>query len=401
MRGRDGDLLEAAALAVDHLDELVVGTTRDVHLAVSDRVHGVLGAARVPAMTRPVHDGIARGVYAGVGGGLRWTAHGLRFAGRAGVDGRLEDSATGRFVISAVNGLIGDRLVAEGSMLAIDTAARRYGRDVALTPPGVWAAFPHPTDALVVFVHGLCETEHYWDRSSRPRREGAEAMPSYGRRLERDEGWTAIDLRVNTGVPIAESGVAVRAVVARLLDAWPVPVRRIALVGHSMGGLIVRAACGVRTDAETDWTHLVSDIVTLGTPHLGSPVERGIARAVRLGERLPEVAPVTGILGRRSRGVLDLHDGMPEIDRPLPGARVRLVGATLGRRTGTLSSGTVGDGLVPFRSAIGRPLHGEPLFPGAEVLHLPRAGHFDLLNHDDVYAALRRWLAHAPTKETA
>ena len=32
------------------------------------------------------------------------------------------------------------------------------------------------------------------------------------------------------------------------------------------------------------------------------------------------------------------------------------------------------------------------MFPGADVLHVPGAGHFDLLNHDDVYAAIRTWL---------
>ena len=46
------------------------------------------------------------------------------------------------------------------------------------------------------------------------------------------------------------------------------------------------------------------------------------------------------------------------------------------------------------------------MFPGAETLHVPGADHFDLLNHDDIYAALRGWLrsdpedpADPPTKE--
>ena len=36
------------------------------------------------------------------------------------------------------------------------------------------------------------------------------------------------------------------------------------------------------------------------------------------------------------------------------------------------------------------------MFPGAETLHVPLADHFDLLNHDDIYAALREWLASDP-----
>jgi hypothetical protein len=33
------------------------------------------------------------------------------------------------------------------------------------------------------------------------------------------------------------------------------------------------------------------------------------------------------------------------------------------------------------------------MFPGADTLHVPGADHFDLLNHEDVHAALARWLA--------
>ena len=40
------------------------------------------------------------------------------------------------------------------------------------------------------------------------------------------------------------------ALLDRLVQAWPVDVRRIALVGHSMGGLILRAACAVSTDSD-------------------------------------------------------------------------------------------------------------------------------------------------------
>jgi hypothetical protein len=32
------------------------------------------------------------------------------------------------------------------------------------------------------------------------------------------------------------------------------------------------------------------------------------------------------------------------------------------------------------------------MFPGADVLHI-KGGHFDLLNHHQVYDALRAWLA--------
>jgi pimeloyl-ACP methyl ester carboxylesterase len=189
--------------------------------------------------------------------------------------------------------------------------------------------------------------------------------------------------------------VALSALLTRLVDAWPRPVRRIALVGHSMGGLIVRAACAVSTPDDRDWTRHVTDAVLLGAPHLGSPVERTIARGVRTFHRVPELSPFARIFDQRSVGVLDLHDGPSDEIAHVPHARYHLVAATLTRSPRHPLASTVGDLLVPYRSAAGLLPNGEEIFPGADVLHVPGADHFDLLNHDDVYAAMRTWLADA------
>lgn len=386
-------LLEAAALAAEHLDLLVLGAARDVHDSVSDRVHGVLdlvaGGRTIP---HRVHTGIATGVFAGIGLGLRGAAKGLRAADARGLGPRVDATPRGRFVVSAVNGLIGDKLLADGSALAIEIGVRADGRDVPLTPEGLAAAYPEAGDALVVFLHGLCETEHYWDRRSRPKRADGGTAASYGARLAADEGWTPVFVRNNTGVPIAEAGVALSSLLTRLLAAWPTDVRRIALVGHSMGGLIARAACGVATTSDRAWTEKVTDIVTLGTPHTGSPVERSIARGMRLATGRRDLLPLTRIFEQRSTGVLDLHDGMPEDAASVPNARYRLVAATLSASPRHPIASTVGDYLVQYRSAVGILPDGQELFPGAEVLHV-QGDHFDLLNHDEVYDALRRWLA--------
>jgi pimeloyl-ACP methyl ester carboxylesterase len=392
-RAGEPGLLEAAALAAEHLDLLVVGAVRDVHGNVSDRVHGAVDlVARHRTLPHVLHDGIAGGVYAGIGLALRGAARGLRTASDYGVGPAVDASPRGRFLVSAVNGLIGDRLLEDGSPLAIEIGVRRDGRDVPLTPDGLAAAYPDAGDALVVFLHGLCESEDYWGRRSRPRRADGSSAPSYGAALAED-GWTPVWVRTNTGLPIAEAGVALSSLLGRLVDAWPTEVRRIALVGHSMGGLIARAACGVATDVDRPWTERVTDVVTLGTPHTGSPVERNIARGVRWASGRRDLLPLTRIFEQRSVGVLDLHDGMPDDATHLPHARYRLVAATLTRSPRHPLAATVGDYLVPYRSAVGLLPGDEEMFPGADVLHIPNAHHFDLLNHDDVHAALRTWLA--------
>lgn len=368
-------------------DELVVGTVRGVHQAVGKRVYGVVnvatgGAARVP---QAAHDGIARRVYCGIGSGLRGAARALHAADRRGIGPRIEHSRRGRFVVSAVNGLIGDRLAEEGSDLAIELAVRKHGRDVPPERTRLEAAFPDATGDLVVFLHGLSESEHYWDR----RRE--ESGGSYGERLAQDHAWTPLYLRANTGLPIAENGVALASLLDRLVAAWPTEVRRIALVGHSMGGLIMRAACAVATDAETQWTDRVTNVVTLGTPHLGAPIERGLHLGTRALGVLPESAPFGRILEYRSVGILDLRAGLAPDIQNLPHARYHLVAATLATSHRHPVSELLGDLLVRYPSATGRPRRGRAMFPDADVLHV-RGDHFDLLNHPEVYNALRTWL---------
>jgi hypothetical protein len=397
-----GGVLEAAALATEHAESLVLSAARDIHGSVAGRVHGVVDrVAGGTTLSHRAHAGVAAVVYGGLSLGLKAAARGLRAADRAGLGGPIEASPRGRFVVSAVNGLIGDRLVAEESPLAIRMSVRHAGKDVGTDGPALAAAFADAGDALVVFVHGLCETEHYWDRRSRPRRQDGSSAPSYGAHLAAEHGWSPVFVRANTGLTIAESGVALSSLLSEIVHAWPTPVRRIALVGHSMGGLIIRAACAVSTSADRAWTERVTDVVLLGAPHLGSPVERTIARGVTAFHRVPELSPFARIFDQRSGGVLDLHDGPSDEIAHLPHARYHLVAATLTRSPRHPLAATVGDLLVPYRSAAGLLPNGEEIFPGADVLHVPGADHFDLLNHDQVHAALGGWLAQPAREESA
>jgi pimeloyl-ACP methyl ester carboxylesterase len=382
-------VLGALALAANMADEVVVGTVRDVHSAVARRVYGATnrctgGAGRV---SQTVHDGVSRAVYAGIGAGLRGASTTLRAADRHGLGARLEATAQGRLVVSAVNGLLGDRLAEERAELAIEMAVRRRGRDVPLVREHLEAAFPDATGDLVVFLHGLGENDDSWN----VRRE--QNGGSYGSRLAVESGWTPVFLRANTGLPVAENGVALAGLMDRLVAAWPAPVRRIALVGHSMGGLVMRAACAVVTDAETQWNTLVTNVVTLGTPHLGAPLERTVHFGARVLGALPESAPFGRILEYRSVGILDLRQGLAADVQQLPNARYHLVAATLAHSQRHPVSEVLGDLLVRYPSAVGRSRRGREMFPGADVLHVPGTDHFGLLNHPDVHTALRRWLA--------
>lgn len=391
---RPAGVATAAGLALDFADRILLEATRDIHDSVSGRVHGGVNLAlRHKTLPHRVHDAIATSVFTAIGGSLRGGAWALRKVDQVRPIGpALEVSPHGQFVVSALNGLVGEQIAERTPAMHFELAVRRNGRDVPPERGELALAFPGATDSVVVFIHGLCENENYWKRSARPARPiEAEQPGTYGARLERDLGWTPVFMRVNTGTSVRESGVALHALMARLVENWPVPVARVAFVGHSMGGLIVRAACDLT--AESDWTDHVTDIITLGTPHLGSPVERGIAVGMRVAAKVPELSPYRRIFMQRSLGVLDLSEGMPDLPRPLKRARYRLVSATLTRTPTHPVAIAIGDMLVQPRSAFGQPVVGDELFPGAATLHVPNADHFDLLNHDDVYEAIRGWLA--------
>jgi len=368
-------MLDALSLLAEVGDQLLVGTARDTHFAVLDRTP----AGRV-------HRGIASAVYGGLGGGLRLASRGLDRAAATGVGPRLEESARGRFVNSAVNGLIGDRLLRERPQLAIPMAVRRHGADVEPERESLEEAFPDATGQLVVFLHGLCENEAYWNR-------GRDRTGTTYADMLAERGWTPLMLRANTGLPLRENGAALTALLQRVVEAWPVPVTRIALVGHSLGGLVMRAAGAVASEVEEPWTSRVSDVITLGTPHLGAPIAWGIGHGSRGLSRLKETAAFGRILDMRSQGVHDLVVGLAEDVPPLPHARYHLVAATLTSSERHPVGNVVGDLLVRPRSAYGRDRAGRTLFPGADVVHVGRSDHFGLLNHPDVHAAMRRWLA--------
>ena len=158
-----------------------------------------------------------------------------------------------------------------------------------------------------------------------------------------------------------------------------------------------------------DWPHQLSHMVFLGSPHHGTPLERGgnwLHRGLGIS---PYLAPFTRLSGLRSEGITDLRHGnlleenwaggrFSQRDRreavPLPaGVACYAVAGTLGRDEGV--HGWLGDGLVPVASALGR--HERP----TRDLHVPASHqwiargvhHLDLLSSAAVYQRLRKWLA--------
>jgi pimeloyl-ACP methyl ester carboxylesterase len=375
-------VIDAVELLPRYVESALLHTVRDTHRAIAARVHGLVNLATAD-VARPVelaHRGIAEAVYASIGVGLRAAGTGARFAQDSGVRGGSLDSSGGRALRAAVNGLLGDELRADGSPMALGMTIRLRGEDVPVHPPGLANAFPQAQPRIVVLLHGLGENDQHWNA----RRDIVGT--SYPEILEL-LGWTPVVLRYNSGLSVRENGVALASLIQSLVEAWPTDVRRIAMIGHSMGGLVVRASCAVATDAKRPWPERLSDVVTLGTPHLGADLAKLVQVGSRLLARVPETSAFSRFLDHRSVGIDDLSDGLPDLT-PSPRVRYHLVAATLGDSP----RHPLGDILVRMPSAYGRRRRRQ-LFPQADVLHLPRTDHFGLLNHHDVHLALKEWLS--------
>jgi pimeloyl-ACP methyl ester carboxylesterase len=190
---------------------------------------------------------------------------------------------------------------------------------------------------------------------------------------------------------------------AQLLAAWPVPLERLVLLGHSMGGLVARSALAQAQDAGQTWPQQVSDLVCLGTPHSGAPLERAGHGLDVILERTPYAAPLARLGKVRSAGITDLRHGhCLAHDRPCPlpdpaHTRSWAIAAQWGADSGALSSRLVGDGLVPLASALGQ--HSDPTrslgFLSGHTGVVTDTGHMQLLSSPAVAAQLRQWLGSA------
>jgi PGAP1-like protein len=273
-----GDL---AARGAGALSDLV----RDTHDAIAARSFAAAGASATPA--RLGHDAIAALSYAAVRGlsGAALRVGGRVYAVATNRSTSLADTRPGSVAIGALNGLYGDRLAERRDPLATTTELRHEGRSVPIDAPALAARFPEASDTVVVFVHGLCETEHAWSLGVDPER----GDDTYGARLDRELGHTPLYVRYNTGLHISTAGRELSRLLDEVVEAWPVPVEEIVLVGHSMGGLVAGSACHEALEGQGgSWVERVRHVFNLGSPHTGADLEKGANIAGWLLGELPE-----------------------------------------------------------------------------------------------------------------
>jgi pimeloyl-ACP methyl ester carboxylesterase len=368
---------------------------------------GFLGAPQGPI------DGIAPWIYRGIRDATRMAGGGLDIllAQLAPTLGAQTPSPARDNLLAALNGVMGDHLATSENPLAMAMKLHHAGVELELERHALRAAIPGSTGRLAVLVHGAFMSHWKWEREGH----------DHGAALTRDLGYTAVYLNYNSGLNISTNGRKLADLLEALVAQWPVALDDLVILGHSMGGLVARSACHYGGVAGHAWPRQLRKLFFLGTPHHGTPLERGGHQLDLLLERSPYTAALTQFGRLRSAGITDLRYGnlldedWAGRDRfeysgdrrrgvPLPeDVQSYAIAATVGNRAGDLSDRIVGDGLVPLSSALGH--HGEPhlalRIPDSQQWIGHGMNHLDLLSRQEIYEQIKRWLAPAAPPDSA
>ncbi len=268
------------------------------------------------------------------------------------------------FVVPAINGLVGHRLAEFNDPAAIQMSFRVDGSDCR--PADVWNRLGEKHSTVFVFVHGLMADEVPW-QTAMPGKTG------YGPELSQIDDVASLYVRYNTGKHISENGQSLDRLLESLTKEGSKSIQRIILVGHSMGGLVVRSAGYYANQRKSKWQKKLSDVVLIGAPNDGSFLERFGHVATFVLKKIWNYP--TRIIGRiadeRSNGIKDLRWGFMTEDwkhedanklmnvkktevPPLPGVHYHLLLGSVSETVLSPLAMYFGDGLVGTRSALGK-----------------------------------------------
>ncbi len=398
-----GEALVGGAERISQVSVAVV----DRGYAVAKRLVGRDRAGRVERV-RQAHRRATNAATRSVSRGLQSASRVLGRVGARLSDGRpIVEEPGAHQVVSILNGLYGDRLRDRQSPLSLPMAVRAARRDVPTTPEGLRAAYPDATGLVAVFLHGLIETDDWWD--IRSERNWGRPGESYSRRLLAEGTWTPVRVRYNTGLRVSDNGSSLVDLLEALVADWPVPIRGLVLIGHSMGGLVLHSALA-QARQDRRWPDLVRATVTIGTPHQGAAIARGVARLHPALAKLPETTWLAELIAARPAGLGDLGHGNLLADDwrnldpgtlmaqagtvPLAGGirHCVIIGTVPSKRDGRVAR-WVGDLLVRPADARLADRRGE--VDRRDIRVVGGARHLDLLNHPAVFVHLSEWLAYA------
>ncbi len=412
--------LRATALLATQATLAVTAITEGVHQSVWRTLGAPGGDA--PGQTR----GLTGLIYQSIHGVTRLIGQGVAKALTKlepllqRLEGQPQESPERAAVIAALNGVMGDRLQASGNPLAIAMTLRNSEHS-ALSARGLEVNLTYISESpaagtrLLLVMHGLCMNDLQWHATHQG--QGV----NHAETLAQTLGYTLVYLRYNTGLHVSQNGQLLATELETLISRWPVPLTELSVLAHSMGGLVMRSAVHDATQAGLHWPKLLKNIVFLGTPHHGAPLERaGNWVDVILGST-PYSRPFAKLGQLRSAGVTDLRYGhvlnadwqghdrfhrKPDSRQHLPlpaSVACFTVAATVAGQRSKVADRLVGDGLVPLHSALG--VHDDAarhlVFAPERQRIVYRTNHMQLLSSPLVTQQLLDWLTPPGASDAA
>lgn len=240
-------------------------------------------------------------------------------------------------VAGAIQGVIGDKLpksmqiemqfVAEGRPVADPVVSRQH---------------------VCIFVHGSADTEAGWSVKA--------PHLNFGQQLLVEFGAAPLYIRYNSGLAVSDNGENFAKLMQEFL-ARHKSVRKVTLIGHSMGGLVIHSAVYHARAQNLAWIKKVHQVFLLGTPHAGAPLAKLAEKGEQVLQFIPN--PVTliaaSVIGLRSRGLKDLSHGRRGLPAEgkilLPKTQYVFIAGGLQKKPKGFFNRLLGDGMVRQGSA--------------------------------------------------
>ena len=316
--------------------------------------------------------------------------------------GNLKSSDKKDFILSILNGVIGDYLAEKENPLEIKMHLLHQSKKITLDTKSLEDSYANISGKIIIMVHGSCMNANLWTRKNH----------NHGEVLANETNETLIYLNYNSGKHVSTNGKEFNILLEKLTEIWPVPVKKITIINHSMGGLVTRSALYYGEQAEKKWTKLTKKIVFLGTPHHGSHIERKGNYLDVILESVPYAKPFAKLGKIRSAGVTDLRYGnlvdedwqnknrfelKKEEKKHIPLSKnieFYSIAAVFGKEKSYLKNRIFGDSLVSVKSALGK--HKNPdktlLFKKENTFTVYENNHSDLLSNPKISEILKNWL---------
>ena len=312
---------------------------------------------------------------------------------------KIKESDKKEVILSILNGVIGDYLEEKNNPLQLGMEFRSQSKSVQLNAKSLKENFPNNSGKIILMIHGSCMSSLQWTRNNH----------NHGEILANDLNKTLLYLNYNSGRHISTNGKNLNKLLKTLSKNWPVPIKEIAIIAHSMGGLVTRSTLHYAKKQNQNWAKSLKKVVFLGTPHHGSPIEKIGNYLDLVLATVPYANPFAKLGKIRSAGVTDLRYGniidkdwknknrfeLKSDDRQtiqLPKEiEFYAIAGVLSNKLNNL----LGDSLVDLKSALGK--HKNPdkdlNFLKENTLILFENNHLDLLSNPQITDKLKVWLS--------